>query len=116
MDVLDKMAAIEKRHAAALHKRRAAEEAAEIRRIAVAKKFARSFPGFAEEVAVTLKKLEDQRLQQVPEQDWHTRRLVQIATERALVDTMLDGKQRLAAARGGEGNRHERRAAAKKGC
>ena len=115
MDVLDKIAAIEKRHAADLHKRRAAEEAAEIRRFAAAERFARSFPDFATEVGSKLEALEAQRLEGVPEQDWQTRRLVQIATARAWADTMLDGKARLDAASRGPGNRHDRRAAKKKG-
>ena len=111
MDVMDQIRAVERRHAAALNKRLAADEATARRRFSIAKRFAKSFPAFAEEVAVKLKALEDERMKGVPEQDWQTRQLVEIATERAFVDTMIDGQQRLAAASRGPGNRHTRRAA-----
>lgn len=114
MDALDKVAALEKRLATAARKRAEDAEAAEIKRHAAAMKIAVSFPGFAAEVRGKLGAMAAAQLKGIPECDWQTRQHVKVATMRAFTETMLDGKERLDAARRGPGNRHERRAADKR--
>ena len=116
MEALDKVCALEKRLVGAARKRSEAAEAVEVKRWAIATQFAKSMPTLSEEVDRKLADMVAGHLARIPEGDAVSRAHVERACRNAWIATMLKAKAEFQAASRGPGNRHDRRAATKKGA